>query len=760
MALAEAVAGLAALPGVRTAAQLATPSSETPDAPGGTLPVSPALAGLLPAGGLRRGTTVTVAGSAALVIALLAEATRAGSWAAITGIPDLGVAAAAELGVDLDCLALIPDPGTELVAVLSALIDGFDLVVLGPVAPHGVQPQLARRLAGRVRNRGAVLLSTTPWPGADLELTVSQRRWHGINAGGSGYLHSRELVATCRGRGAAARPGPPRCCYPGQAAASPPASPVPRGGWPRWPGERRRGPVAGAVVPRLAGRRRRRRCRDPAPGSGRGVLRQSRRHLLRGGAPQRDRARDAPPRCPGPVPGAGGAPAQPGPRCPAVRTRRRRRRGPCGRGRGGPAGIVAVPVAGAASYFGGEEALAELQLTEVEAHAGVECQAGVADGLFAATLATRRAAFVPPGGTAAFLAPLSVAELDQPGDERGELVGLLQRLGLRTLGAFAALTEREVAGRFPLDAITAHRIARGFAQRPPVRRALPPDLAITETFEHPLERVDEAAFVAKTLGERFFAGLARHGLACTRLAITALTDAGEERVRVWRCAEPLTARTTADRVRWQCEGWLTVRVRDRPSAGIVRLTLDPEEVVGGNALQLQLGSMGQDADAAERADRALVRIQGLLGPDAVYTPLLDGGRGPAERVRLVPWGEPRHPTLEDRPWPGRLPTPSPALVPSCPASVSVLDAAGDVVRCNERGELTHSPATIVIGDGPPRRVLASAGPWPVRAVSPSRSRPAIVRVQVVVEGTDDDDALLLRADAASNPRWTVEGDYQ
>ncbi|MGW5740822.1 DNA polymerase Y family protein [Amycolatopsis sp. NPDC003861] len=96
-------------------------------------------------------------------------------------------------------------------------------------------------------------------------------------------------------------------------------------------------------------------------------------------------------------------------------------------------GIVAVPVAGAAGYFGGQEALAELLVTEVEAHAGVECQVGIADGLFAATLAARRAIFVPPGGAAGFLTPLPVADLDQPGEERGELVGLLQRLGLRTL---------------------------------------------------------------------------------------------------------------------------------------------------------------------------------------------------------------------------------------------------------------------------------------------------------------------------------------
>jgi protein ImuB len=386
---------------------------------------------------------------------------------------------------------------------------------------------------------------------------------------------------------------------------------------------------------------------------------------------------------------------------------------------------------------------------------------GIADGLFAATLAARRATLVPPGGSAEFLAPLPVTELNQPGEDRGELVGTLRRLGLRTLGAFAALTERDVAGRFPRDAITAHRLARGLSERPPLRRALPPELSITEEFEYPLARVVEAAFVAKTLGERFFSGLARHGLACTRLAIVAVTEAGEERVRVWRCAEPLTARATADRVRWQCEGWLTARDADRPSAGIVRLRLDPEEVVGGQALQLQLGSMGRDADAVERAGRALVRIQGLLGPDAVVTPLLDGGRGPRERVRLVPWGEPRRPVLEDQPWPGRLPAPSPTEVPRRSVPAVVLDSVGDAVCCSERGELSYPPALVGVDGGPQRRVLASAGPWVMRAPLPGRGRGgrALARIQVIVGGDDGDIALLLRATVGVDPQWTLEGDY-
>lgn len=156
--------------------------------------------------GLRRGSAVAVRGSTALVLALLAEAMREGSWAAITGMPEVGLVAAVELGVDLDRLALIPDPGAEVVAVLSALVDGFDLVVLGPAVARGIQPQLARRLAGRVRNRGAVLLAAGQWPGAELELSVSDRRWRGLTDDGFGHLEFRDVVATSRGRGAAARP--------------------------------------------------------------------------------------------------------------------------------------------------------------------------------------------------------------------------------------------------------------------------------------------------------------------------------------------------------------------------------------------------------------------------------------------------------------------------------------------------------------------------------------------------------------------------
>ncbi|MEQ0562908.1 hypothetical protein ABJI51_27840 [Amycolatopsis sp. NEAU-NG30] len=195
------VARLAALPGVSTASRVAA-RAERAGVPGRVLPVAPALAGLLPAAGLRRGSTVAVHGATSLLLALLAEATKAGSWAAVVGMPSLGVAAAAEYGVTLSRLALVPRPGVELPSVVAALLDGVDVVA---VQPQTLQPAVARRLSARARHRGAVLLAAGAWPGADVELSCRRDSWTGPSEG-YGHLTERPVQVRAHGRGAAARP--------------------------------------------------------------------------------------------------------------------------------------------------------------------------------------------------------------------------------------------------------------------------------------------------------------------------------------------------------------------------------------------------------------------------------------------------------------------------------------------------------------------------------------------------------------------------
>lgn len=301
-------------------------------------------------------------------------------------------------------------------------------------------------------------------------------------------------------------------------------------------------------------------------------------------------------------------------------------------------GLLVLPAKGPVGYFGGERAAAERLIDQVAARTGVEVQIGFADGLFAAVLAARRGVGVEAGRSAEFLAPLGVEELDrEPGVDRADLVDLLRRLGLRSMGAFGALAAEDVASRFGADAVLAHRLARGLDPRPPVRRRPPEELAAEVELDPPVDRVDAAAFAARALAERLHRTLAGHGLSCTRLGVWARTEQGEELLRVWRCAEPLTPSGTVDRVRWQLDAWLT----RGGSGAVVALRLTPEETVTAGALQL--GLWGDVGESDERAGRALVRVQALLGPESVVTAVLAGGRDPGERVRFVPWGDDREP---------------------------------------------------------------------------------------------------------------------
>lgn len=165
------------------------------------LPVAAGLTRLLPSGGLDRGSTVVLDGSTALVLALLAEASRSGSWVGIVGLPRVGVLAAHQLGLDLEKVVLVPAPGPDGPVVVAALLDGVDVVVVGDVALSDAD---RRRLSARARERGAVLLSTTPWPGARVVLTVTESRWDGIGLG-HGRLRERRLIVRGGGRGSAAR---------------------------------------------------------------------------------------------------------------------------------------------------------------------------------------------------------------------------------------------------------------------------------------------------------------------------------------------------------------------------------------------------------------------------------------------------------------------------------------------------------------------------------------------------------------------------
>ncbi|WP_375480891.1 DNA polymerase Y family protein [uncultured Jatrophihabitans sp.] len=433
-------------------------------------------------------------------------------------------------------------------------------------------------------------------------------------------------------------------------------------------------------------------------------------------------------------------------------------------------GLAAIGVRGPTRYFGGETGVLHALsrgVHDVPALRGGDVLIGIADGSFAAEQAARRGLVIDPGGSPEFLAELPVETLDPGGTS--SLIDLLNRLGIRTLGAFAALPPRDVLARFGPDGAWAHRQAGGVDERPVSGRRPPVEFTVTLDLEPALDRVDSIAFSARGVAEQFVLDLAAHGLACTCLELQALSDNGEETVRRWRHAGVLTAVDVLDRVRWQLEGWLSgtsggardPRLASRPTAGITRLRLVPIETVPTGTHQRALWGGAGDDD--ERAARALSRVQTLLGHGSVLMPVIEGGRNPTQRTRLVSWGDDPQPLRSpEQPWPGRLPAPAPSVLLDPPRPAQVLDAERRPVVVTDRGAVPAPPALFAMGSEAPTAITSWAGPWPVDERWWNESAHRSVRCQIVdVRGR----AFLVSATmgpadgVGPQPRWQVDAIY-
>lgn len=402
-------------------------------------------------------------------------------------------------------------------------------------------------------------------------------------------------------------------------------------------------------------------------------------------------------------------------------------------------GMVLFASPGPSRYAGGDEALGAGLVGAVAEQARVECQVGIAEGYLAAVLAAREGVVVPPGQAREYLAGRDVRSLLHAATTRdasaawSDLVDLLRRLGLVRLGDVAALRTSDVAARFGDLGVRGQRLARGLdARRPSIHRP-DPDVAVTSDLDPPAARIDTAAFAARRLAEDLQSTLLRRGAICGRLEVTARTTTGAELVRTWRIDGALTARELTDRVRWQLEGWLDGRSGRAPSAPLSRIEIAAREITAAGAAQE--GLWGRQGRGQVQAQRAALRVQGLLGAERVLVPVPEGGRTPRDRVRMVAWGDEAAPRRRlDAPWPGRIPPPLPTVIPVTAPGCALVAADGTPIVVNPGGALvpaesrhTHAghphdepvPALLTPAESvgwltaSPRRVRAWAGPWPV-----------------------------------------------
>lgn len=452
-------------------------------------------------------------------------------------------------------------------------------------------------------------------------------------------------------------------------------------------------------------------------------------------------------------------------------------------------GTVAMRARGPVRYYGSEEAAARALLETVTASDVPGACIGIADGPFAAEQAARvagwgaragnagpggagpggadpgvdapggpggsstaeRVQIVEPGASAVFLAPFPVSLVVD-----ARTATLLTRLGIRTLGEFAALSIDDVRRRFGASGVFAHARATGNELSTVLGRTPPPEYEVTQEFEPPLDRIDQLAFALRVKADEFIDRMRQARLVCTAIHVEIVDDRGGQSNRSWLHPRWFTSADVIDRVRWQLQG--SGGADQGLGAPIAKVRVIPERVDSTGNHEEGLWGGGPD----ERVHHVLTRVQSILGHEGVLTAAVGGGRMLAERQILVPWGD-RAPKVSAAPWPGSLPLLAPASVFPVPVPVQVSDASGSPVAIDARGAIVAPPATFAVPAGAgalgvapqaPRKVRAWAGPWPVvdRWWDAARAR-RIHRFQIV----DFDGCAWLLVRSADG--WWAEARY-
>jgi protein ImuB len=333
-------------------------------------------------------------------------------------------------------------------------------------------------------------------------------------------------------------------------------------------------------------------------------------------------------------------------------------------------GLLLVPVTGAMRFYGDEQTLLDRVAKEIDAITGCGYRIGLAAGPFAAQRAAQLATDAQPvlrvTDDAAFLKSLDISAVGKE-----DLAATFRWLGITTLGELAELPREAMVSRFGPDGIQAHKMSRGEDRSTQARR-IPPDLNVEERFAPPLENLEQAAFVGRSLAVRLLADPALRGATPHRVVVEVEAADGEVRTRTWRNADPFDEATLAERVRWQLRAWLDEsRLRSGPGirGGVVRIRLAPADI-SDHGRQLALH---EDAHTAAEAHRTLIQTQALVGPDRVLQARPQGGRDPGEQVQWHRWGEDPVGAARDvaSPWPGSVPAPLPALTPPEPPVIEV-----------------------------------------------------------------------------------------
>ncbi len=275
-----------------------------------------------------------------------------------------------------------------------------------------------------------------------------------------------------------------------------------------------------------------------------------------------------------------------------------------------------------------------------------------------------------------------------------DVVALLRRWGLKTLGDLAGLPSRPLSERLGQDGVMWQRLARGEDLQPLVAREAGAPIEETLALEWPVEGLEPLSFVLARMCEPLAERLAARDLAAVVLRLSFRLVSRETETRELQLPAPMRDPKVLRTL-------ILLHLESHPlSGGVDRLTLG---VDAAPARITQFSLLSRARPFPEQMATLLARLAALLGESRVGTPaLVDTYRPGAFTMTRFSGG------LEK--------TPS-------PAGDTVPPPLADAPRAALRRFRTPVPARVIVKDGRPVRVgmerrgleggvvAAAAGPW-------------------------------------------------
>jgi nucleotidyltransferase/DNA polymerase involved in DNA repair len=326
-------------------------------------------------------------------------------------------------------------------------------------------------------------------------------------------------------------------------------------------------------------------------------------------------------------------------------------------------GLLYAEVSGLRQRFGPDTRLAHQIAQKAGRLSGLDVQVGVGNSKFVAEQAVRASrpgtgCAVPPGEERAFLSPLPITALPTDSPDGLQVPGMGRRLhllGVRTLGALAALPRLAVVRQFGPPAGPLHDLACGIDPRPVYPDAPPLVLKCMRAFDDPLsDRASLLAYVDR-MAEQLAESLSHHAHHAEGIRLCLKGENGEEYTAGMLVKPPSAALEKLSRL----AGRLLGELSPAGPAAFLSITVYPLRPFHLGATQLTMFANSPDGLAGfspgpqdkrwQRLRETLRRLRERFGEMIIVVASLIAP--PSPRPILVttnPAGQPRALVLQDR----------------------------------------------------------------------------------------------------------------